>query len=253
MKENEFNQLSPRRNEALQSALHLWDGVSKEQEVLYGLLVDGKSEQAAVRLRDYAAVHSGQYRALLLNRLVILALDGVGTNEEEEPWKEPGESVVKLSTGASVGPLAGSMVGKVVERAAAGMARAMKEAGKAPAERKKTATKVTRKRKGSKSYGGIYCDICYARVHQSKKGQHIVKAHPEWGITEEWMPADERRAQGRHLYTCGFCGRVDACPSFLVGHVRTVHPEMMLPILECTKERLMQEVREEEVKSVVEA
>jgi len=54
------------------SILTLWDSYTKDMDNLYGLLMDGKSELAAVLLQERKSLHNGQSRDLLILQLQSL-------------------------------------------------------------------------------------------------------------------------------------------------------------------------------------
>lgn len=71
---SDLSQLSPVRREAFKSALSLWDGCTEDLDRLYGFLMEGKSELAAVMLQSYKALHNTQSRTFLYAQLEALAL-----------------------------------------------------------------------------------------------------------------------------------------------------------------------------------
>lgn len=69
------------------------------------------------------------------------------------------------------------------------------------------------------------CDICgLSLLGRSRKGDHILKEHPEYSIIRDWV-------MDKYLYRCGFCGVDCNGPAGAVKHVRAKHPEL-LPVIE---------------------
>lgn len=59
------------------SVLELWDSYTKDLNRIYGLLMEGKSELAAIILQERKSMHNGQSRELLHRMLTTLSLKEV--------------------------------------------------------------------------------------------------------------------------------------------------------------------------------
>lgn len=73
--DNPIRDLSPSKKETLDSIVTLWDSTTKDMDRLYSLLMDGKSELAAIMLDSYKSLHNTQSRVFLYTQLVALALN----------------------------------------------------------------------------------------------------------------------------------------------------------------------------------